>query len=124
MPRTSFGRSAPRSRDVPAGPKQVNPDAILYAFDLLELDGTDCRAEPLEKRKSRLGRLLAKERPGIAYSDHLDGEAVLMFEHACRLGLEGIVSKRRDSRYRSGRSKDWVKVKNPDSPAMRRLVEE
>jgi bifunctional non-homologous end joining protein LigD len=104
--------------------KQVNPDAVLYAFDLLELDGTDYRQEPLEKRKAKLGRLLAKERPGIAYTGHLDSEAELMFEHACKLGLEGIVSKRRDSRYRSGRSKDWIKVKNPDSPAMLRLQEE
>jgi bifunctional non-homologous end joining protein LigD len=100
--------------------KQVNPDAILFAFDLLELNGTDYRDEPLEKRKAKLEKLLAKERPGIAYTDHLDSEAELMFEHACKLGLEGIVSKRRDSRYRSGRSKDWIKVKNPDSPAMRR----
>jgi bifunctional non-homologous end joining protein LigD len=103
--------------------KQVNPHAILFAFDLLEIDGADLRAEPLERRKARLARLLAQGRPGIAYTDHLDSEAELMFEHACRLGLEGIVSKRRNSRYRSGRSKDWIKVKNPDSPAMLRLWE-
>jgi bifunctional non-homologous end joining protein LigD len=47
-----------------------------------------------------------------------------MFEHACRMGLEGIVSKRRDTTYRSGRSKDWLKTKNPESPAMLRLVED
>ena len=46
-----------------------------------------------------------------------------MFEHACRMGLEGIVSKRRDAPYRSGRSKMWLKTKNPNSPAMRRLEE-
>ena len=100
--------------------KQINKDAILYAFDL-KLDGTDCRAEPLEKRKGTLEGLLAKVRSGIAYTDHLDSEAELMFEHACNLGLEGIVSKRRDSLYRSERCKDWIKVKNADSPAMRRL---
>jgi ATP-dependent DNA ligase len=46
-----------------------------------------------------------------------------MFRHACQLGLEGIVSKRRDSRYPSGRSKTWLKIKSPDSPAARRLVD-
>jgi bifunctional non-homologous end joining protein LigD len=96
----------------------------LFAFDLLELNGTDYRDEPLESRKASLETLLAKERSGIAYTDHLDCEAALMFEHACKLGLEGIVSKRRDSRYRSGRSKDWIKVKNPNSAAMLRLQEE
>jgi ATP-dependent DNA ligase len=47
-----------------------------------------------------------------------------VFAHACKLGLEGIVSKRRSSRYRSGRSPDWIKSKNPDAPAVRREVEE
>jgi ATP-dependent DNA ligase len=48
----------------------------------------------------------------------------LVFRHACKLGCEGIVSKRLGSRYRSGRSKDWLKFKNPDAPAVRREVEE
>jgi bifunctional non-homologous end joining protein LigD len=47
-----------------------------------------------------------------------------MFRHACMLGMEGIVCKRRDSPYRSGRSKTWLKVKNPRSPAILRLVED
>jgi ATP-dependent DNA ligase len=51
-----------------------------------------------------------------------DGEAV--FRHACKLGLEGIVSKRKGSRYRSGRSDDWLKSKNPASPAVKREAEE
>jgi bifunctional non-homologous end joining protein LigD len=48
----------------------------------------------------------------------------LVFAHACKMGLEGIVSKRRDSRYRSGRSSDWIKSKNPNAPAMKREAEE
>jgi bifunctional non-homologous end joining protein LigD len=54
--------------------------------------------------------------------DGADGDAVL--QHACAMGLEGIVAKRRDRPYRSGRSPDWIKVKNPDAPAATRLIEE
>ncbi len=63
--------------------------------------------------------------PGIRFNEHLefdDGEAV--FNHACRIGLEGIVSKRKDSTYRSGRSPDWLKMKNPACEAVRREAEE
>jgi ATP-dependent DNA ligase len=54
----------------------------------------------------------------------MEGDGAIIFKHACKLGLEGIVSKRRDLRYRSGRVKSWIKVKNPASPAMLRIVEE
>ena len=69
--------------------------------------------------------MLTKAGPGIRFNGHLecdDGETV--FRHACQLGLEGIVSKRRDSPYRSGRSRDWLKFKNPNAPAARREAEE
>jgi hypothetical protein len=55
---------------------------------------------------------------GIVYNEHTDEEGATVFRHACKLGLEGIVSKRLTSPYRSGPSRDWIKVKNPDSPAM------
>jgi bifunctional non-homologous end joining protein LigD len=54
-------------------------------------------------------------------AEHLEGEGQRMFEHACKLELECIVCKRRDSAYRSRRSKAWLKIKNPDSAAMQRL---
>jgi ATP-dependent DNA ligase len=104
--------------------RSYDGQALLYAFDLLELDGEDLRGWPLERRKARLRKLLARARPGIAYVDHMeeeDGEAV--FRHACRLGLEGIVCKRRDRPYRSGRAKSWIKVKNPQAPAALRIEE-
>jgi bifunctional non-homologous end joining protein LigD len=91
---------------------------FLYAFDLIEPNGEDLRPAPLELRKSKLEKLLAHS-DGIRFSEHLDGDA-----HACKLGLEGIVSKRRDLPYRSGRVRSWIKVKNPASPAMLRIVEE
>jgi bifunctional non-homologous end joining protein LigD len=56
-------------------------------------------------------------------SDHTDDDGALLFVHPCRMGLEGIVSKRLSASYRSGRSRDWLKVKNPNSPAMIRSRE-
>jgi bifunctional non-homologous end joining protein LigD len=95
-------------------------EAMLYAFDLLELDGADLRALPLGNRKKRLARLLGGRRLGIVLSDHTDDNGATIFRQACRMGLEGIVSKRLTAPYRSGPSRDWLKVKNPDSPAMMR----
>jgi bifunctional non-homologous end joining protein LigD len=98
-------------------------EAMLYAFDLLELDGEDLRSMPLGDRKKRLTRLAGRRRFGIVLSDHTAEDGALLFTHACRMGLEGIVSKRLSAPYRSGPSRDWVKVKNPDSPAMIRARE-
>jgi ATP-dependent DNA ligase len=95
--------------------------AILYAFDLLELDGVDQRPNPLVARKGLLEKLLAMPEVGIQLNEHLTGDGAVIFSHTCRLGLEGIVSKHLGHPYRSGRSKSWLKTKNPDSPAMRRL---
>jgi len=95
--------------------------AVLYAFDLLELDGVDYRSQELWARKIRLERLLAKVRSGITFNEHLTGDGATIFKHACKLGFEGIVSKHREWPYRSGPSKSWIKVKNPASPAMLRL---
>jgi bifunctional non-homologous end joining protein LigD len=92
-------------------------EAMLYAFDLLEIAGEDLRHMPLLDRKRRLARLLGGRRLGIVLSDHTDDDGATIFRHACRMGLEGIVSKRLTAPYRSGPSRDWLKVKNPDSPA-------
>jgi ATP-dependent DNA ligase len=100
-------------------------EAVLYAFDLIELDGDDLRSLPLIERKRRLARLIGKARPrAIRYSEHLAGDGPTVFEHVCRMGLEGIVSKRTDAPYRSGPSKVWLKAKNPASEAVRREREE
>jgi ATP-dependent DNA ligase len=95
-------------------------DAILYAFDLLELNGKDLGPMPLGERRTKLARLLARASSGIVFNEHTDEDGAVVFRHACKLGLEGIVSKRLTAPYRSGPSRDWIKVKNPDSPAMRR----
>jgi bifunctional non-homologous end joining protein LigD len=97
--------------------------AILQAFDLLELNDEDYRPLPLSRRKCRLARLLKHSPAGIEYNDYTDADGAVVFRHACKMGLEGIVSKRLTSPYRSGPSRDWIKVKNPDSPAMLRFRE-
>jgi bifunctional non-homologous end joining protein LigD len=80
---------------------------FLYAFDLIELGGDDLRREPLTVRKATLARLLTRGSPELRFNEHMDEvDGQLVFAHACKLGLEGIVSKRKDSRYRSGRSPD------------------
>jgi ATP-dependent DNA ligase len=97
---------------------------FLYAFDLLERDGRDLRREPIERRKVLLIRLLAKAPVGLQVNEHIVGPGDVVFRHACQLGLEGIVSKRLGSPYRSGRSRYWVKSKNPQHPAVKREAEE
>jgi bifunctional non-homologous end joining protein LigD len=60
----------------------------------------------------------------VRLSEHIEGDGAIIFKRACKLGLEGIVSKRRDLPYSSGRVRSWIKVKNPASPAALRIVEE
>jgi bifunctional non-homologous end joining protein LigD len=99
-------------------------DVHLCAFDLVELDGRDLRLEPLTTRRRLLARLIRKPQCGLVLNTVFEHDGPLVFEHACLLGCEGIVSKRKNSRYRSGRSRDWVKSKNPAAPAVKREAEE
>jgi len=104
--------------------KREGRHVFLYAFDLIELNGDDLRRDPLEVRKATLRSMLAKAGLGLRFNEHLEGDGPTVFAHACKMGLEGIVSKRKDSAYRSGRSPDWLKVKNPAAPAVKREEEE
>ena len=83
----------------------------LYLFDLLYLDGADLRGLPLEERKARLAALLKGAQEPIRFSEHFVEDGEIMLQHACRLSLEGIVSKRLDGRYPAGRSGAWIKSK-------------
>jgi bifunctional non-homologous end joining protein LigD len=76
--------------------------AVLCAFDLIELDGADLRRSPIEHRKQKLARLVRTPRPGIVVNEHYDGAGEIVLKYACKLGCEGIVSKRLGSPYRSG----------------------
>jgi bifunctional non-homologous end joining protein LigD len=98
--------------------------AVLCAFDLIELDGRDLRSTPIEQRKRALADLLHRARDSIVLTVHYDTDGETVFKHACALGCEGIVSKRRGSPYRSGRFEHWLKIKNPAAPAMKREAEE
>ena len=98
--------------------------ATLCAFDLIEIDGEDLRWRPIEDRKNILKELISDTHPGLAFNKHFDIEGSVLFHHACKLGCEGIVSKRVGSPYRFGRSNDWIKVKNPAAPAVKRETEE
>jgi bifunctional non-homologous end joining protein LigD len=82
------------------------------------------RRDPFSVRKATLASLLAHSASGLRLNEHIEADGPDVFHHACMMGLEGIVSKRKDSRYRSGRSPDWLKSKNPNAPAVRREAEE
>ena len=92
--------------------KREGRHVFLYAFDLIELNGDDLRRDPLEVRKATLRSMLAKAGLGLRFNEHIEGDGPTVFAHTCKMGLEGIVSKRKDSAYRSGRSPDWLKMKN------------
>jgi bifunctional non-homologous end joining protein LigD len=107
--------------------RQHDRAAVLCAFDLIELDGRDLRKAPIEQRKDLLAKVMRPVRrshPGITLNEHYEGDGALIYEHACRFGCEGIVSKRLGSPYRSGRTDHWIKVKNPAAPAIKREAEE
>jgi bifunctional non-homologous end joining protein LigD len=96
----------------------------MWAFDLIELNSEDLRGDPLDVRKATLATVITRAAAGLRFNEHLDEYGPLVFQHACKLGLEGIVSKRKDSQYRSGRSPHWLKSKNPNAPAVKREAEE
>ena len=100
--------------------RTADEKAMALAFDLL-LSGDDIRRQPLIERKNALRWVLRKAREGIQYVEATDGDGEKMFAAVCELGLEGIVSKRLNSVYRSGPSKTWLKTKNPKSPAATRV---
>src|SRR6476660_33683 len=104
--------------------RRHDDEVQLYAFDILALDGDDLRKLPLHLRKNNLARLLARRPEGIFVSEFEQGEiGPDLFRQACKFGLEGLVSKRRESVYRGGRSPNWIKVKNRSHPAIERVKE-
>lgn len=92
--------------------RRRSKDVCYYAFDLLWLNGTDWRQQPLLARKAEL-RKLVHDRPGFLYADHLQGKAVELFAACCRNDLEGVVIKHIAGPY-SEAPCSWVKVLNPD----------
>ena len=103
---------------------RVNDEsAVACAFDLLMLNGDDFRRRPFAQRKAAMHKALQRTRRGIQYVEHTEGDGGEMFKAVCKLGLEGIVSKKLDAPYRSGPSKVWLKIKNPSAPATTRAAD-
>ncbi|WP_371259246.1 RNA ligase family protein [Bradyrhizobium sp. WSM1743] len=101
--------------------RKYDGEVQLYAFDILALGGDDLRSLPLHLRKMNLERLLVRRPDGITVAPLERWEiGPYLFRAACRMGLEGLVSKHRDRPYRGGRQKFWIKVKNRSHPAMAR----
>jgi bifunctional non-homologous end joining protein LigD len=103
--------------------RQPQSEAVLFAFDLLELGGKDLRRTQLEERKGVLAKLVRKASWAVQVNEHIAERGDIVFRHACKLGFEGIVSKRLGSPYVSGRSRHWIKSKNPAAPAVKREAE-
>ncbi|TGN89436.1 DNA ligase [Bradyrhizobium yuanmingense] len=104
--------------------RRHDEEVQLYAFDILALGGDDLRQLPLSMRKTNLARLLRGRPEGMFVAPFEAGEiGPDLFRAAVRMGLEGLVSKRRDRRYAAGRSKDWIKIKNRTHPATSRVMD-
>ncbi|MBR0855684.1 RNA ligase family protein [Bradyrhizobium liaoningense] len=104
--------------------RKYDDEVQLYAFDILALGGEDLRQLPLTMRKANLARLLRGRPDGMFVAPFEMGEiGPDLFRAACDMGLEGIVSKRRDRRYVAGRSREWIKVKNRTHPAVSRVMD-
>lgn len=93
--------------------KRGGAQASLIAFDRVRLNGDDLRLKPIEARRAKLERLVAGA-DGLLFSEAITAKGAAVFAKACELGLEGIVSKRADSLYKSGPSRNWLKTKNPN----------
>jgi bifunctional non-homologous end joining protein LigD len=85
----------------------------------LHQDENDLRGDTLEMRKATLSAILPRSSQGLQFNDHIEDGGATVFQHACELGLEGIVPKRKDLRYRSGRSPHRIKSKNPHAAAVK-----
>jgi bifunctional non-homologous end joining protein LigD len=90
---------------------------------LSSLTAKTCASSRIEERKHALANVLYRERNGIVFNMHYDGDGSIVFKQACALGCKGIVSKRLGSPYRSGRTDHWLKIKNPKAPAVKREAE-
>ena len=95
--------------------------AVAFVFDVMVLDGKDLRPLPWIERRAKLRRLLGRRRLGLTLSQDLVGDGPAVYDAACRMGLEGIVSKRLDAPYRSGKVRTWLKIKNPTAPGSMRF---
>ncbi|HJO05354.1 MAG TPA: DNA ligase D [Acidobacteriota bacterium] len=111
--RPSFSRLTKRAR-LSRGPDirtaALHHPATYFVFDLIELDGYDLRRLPLSERKGLLRRVVPQTGP-VRYTEHIERQGAELFEQVAKMGLEGLMAKRGDSRYRAGRSDHWLKIR-------------
>jgi bifunctional non-homologous end joining protein LigD len=106
------GRSSFEAMQQAVAKRSPRKGLVYYAFDLIRLEGERLERQPLEQRKARLQKLIGPSKTGrIRYTEHVEGSGSDVFEQACGLGLEGIISKRRDLPYQPGRRDSWRKIK-------------
>jgi len=106
------GRSSFEAMQRAVANRSQRKGLVYFAFDLMELEGERIDRLPLDARKARLRELLGPSKTGrIRYTEHVEGHGTEVFEQACRMGVEGIVSKRRDLPYQPGRRDSWRKIK-------------
>jgi bifunctional non-homologous end joining protein LigD len=105
------GRSSFEAMQQAVSSRPPHKGLVYFAFDLVHLDGERLDRLPLEVRKARLQTLLGTSKGRIRYTEHVEGRGPDVFEQACRMGLEGIISKRRDLPYQPGRRDGWRKIK-------------
>lgn len=99
-------------------------EAFAFVFDLMMLNGSDLRALPWRERRADLQRIFRRSRSGLVLSKAIVGRGPDVYQAACHMGLEGIVSKRIDAAYCSGKSSSWLKIKNPNAPGVTRFKED
>jgi bifunctional non-homologous end joining protein LigD len=106
------GRSSFEAMQRAVASRPPRKGLVYFAFDLIQLEGERIERLPLEARKTRLLELLGTAKTGrIRYTEHVEGRGSDVFEQACRMGVEGIISKRRDLPYQPGRHDSWRKIK-------------
>lgn len=106
------GRSSFEAMQRAVASRPPRKDLVYFAFDLIQLEGERIARLPLEARKARLRKLLGTTKTGrIRYTEHVEGRGSDVFDQACRMGVEGIISKRRDLPYHPGRHDSWRKIK-------------
>jgi bifunctional non-homologous end joining protein LigD len=106
------GRSSFEAMQRAVASRSPRKDLLYFAFDLIQLEGERIDRMPLEARKTRLRQLLGPSKTGrIRYTEHVAGRGSDVFDQACRMGVEGIISKRRDLPYQPGRRDSWRKIK-------------
>jgi len=106
------GRSSFEAMQQAVAKRSPRKGLAYFAFDLIHLEGERVERLPLEKRKARLQQLIGASKTGrVRYTEHVEGRGTDVFEQVCKMGLEGIISKRRDLPYQPGRRDSWRKIK-------------